>query len=303
MLFRFYTGFPNYDSIIAVFKCLEPKAKNMHFWQGQKSQHIQTNNDKKPGPSRKLSLLDEFFIVLVRLKTGLFIFDLSERFDVSTGLISKIFTTWINFLYFELPLFFPYPSQELVKKYLPKSFEKYPTTRIIIDGTEIFTQCPSSMNTQSQTWSNYKHHNTWKALVGISPNGAVTFVSKLWTGRVSDKELTNKSGLLDLLEPGDNVMADRGFDIADILPTNVTLNIPPFLGTRQQLTADETDETARIAAVRIHVERAIGRIKNYHILDGNCALSLTPVMDQIFTVCSYLTNFLPPLVSPKETSY
>ena len=90
-------------------------------------------------------------------------------------------------------------------------------------------------------------------------------------------------------------MADRGFDIDDMLPPKVALNIPPFKGQRDQLTAEET---ARIAAVRIHAERAIGRVKNYHILDGVMPLSLTPVANQIFTVCCYLTNFLPPLCPP-----
>ena len=97
-------------------------------------------------------------------------------------------------------------------------------------------------------------------------------------------------------------MADRGFDIADILLSRATLNIPPFKGGKDQLNSEETDETAKIAAGRIHVERAVGRIKNYHILDGNCPLSITPLMNQVFTVCSYLTNFLPPLVPPNEAN-
>ena len=164
----------------------------------------------------------------------------------------------------------------------------------------MFVERATSMKTQTQTWSNYKDHNTWKALVGISPNGIVTFVSSLWKGRVSDKELTKCSGLLEKLEPVDNIMTDRRFDIADILPSGVTLNILPFKGGTDQLNPEETDETARIVAVRIHVEHAIGRIKNYHILDGNCPLSMTPLMNQVFTVYSYLTNFLPPLVPPNE---
>ena len=88
----------------------------------------------------------------------------------------------MNILYHELPLLFPFPSEAMVKE--------YPTTLIIIDGAEVFIQTLSLMVSQSQTWSQYKHHNTWKALVDISPNGCITFVSRLRSGRVSDMELT-----------------------------------------------------------------------------------------------------------------
>ena len=75
--------------------------------------------------------------------------------------------------------------------------------------------------------------------MGISANGAVTFVSKLWSGRVSDKEITPKCGVLALMETVDNIMADRGFDIHELLPPGVSLNLPPFKGTRNQLTPAE----------------------------------------------------------------
>lgn len=171
-----------------------------------------------------------------------------------------------KFLIFGVAPVVSFPPQDVVRRNMPHQFALYPTTRVIIDCTEIFVEVPSSMLAQSQTWSNYKHHNTFKVLVGISPNGQVISVSKLWGGRVSDKYITDTSGLVQHLQPGDNVMADRRFEIYDILPWGVGLNIPPFKGSRHQLTAEEVDETVHIASVRIHVECAIGRIKNYHIL-------------------------------------
>ena len=146
------------------------------------------------------------------------------------------------------------------------------------------------------TFSNYKNNNTFKGLIGISPSGAITFVSSLFSGSISDKELTRQSGLLALLEKGDSIMADRGFDIeADLIPLGVKLNIPPFLKGKSQLSENEMVATRRIASVRIHVERAMERIKNYHIFDKDIPSSSTDLADQIFFVCSVLSNFWPPL--------
>ena len=64
-------------------------------------------------------------------------------------------------------------------------------------------------------------------------------------------------------------MADRGFTIKDMLKElNVELNLPPFMEGRSQLPASQVQEGHKIASLRIHVERAIGRIKNFTILKG-----------------------------------
>ena len=115
----------------------------------------------------------------------------------------------------------------------------YPATRVIIDRTETFTEIPTSYRSQSATFSSYKHHNTAKGLVGIAPSGAVTFVSDLYAGRSSDQTITRHCGILDLLEPGDSLMADKGFDIEEDLPRDVSLNIPPFLNGKPQLSLHE----------------------------------------------------------------
>ena len=48
-------------------------------------------------------------------------------------------------------------------KYMPVQFQKlYPTTRVIIDATEIFMSQPRLPELQQMTFSNYKNHNSFK---------------------------------------------------------------------------------------------------------------------------------------------
>ena len=126
----------------------------------------------------------------------------------------------------------------------------------------------------------------------------ITYVSRMYGGRASDKYITSNS--TDLLENLDSnkgsVMADRGFLVEGILnEIGVKLHIPAFKGTdRPQLSEQEILESESISAVRIHVERAIQRIKTYHILDGELKLSMKHVAEQVFTVCDFLVNFQAP---------
>ena len=129
------------------------------------------------------------------------------------------------------------------------------------------------MQSRAQTYSNYKKHNTLKFLIAISPAGTISFVSHLWGGRVSDKYLTQESGFLRLLEPGDTVLADRGFDIADDIGLHGgELAISAFTRGKSQPT-QEVEFSQRLAQVRIHVERVIGLMKNkYTLLQGHYQL-------------------------------
>lgn len=92
-------------------------------------------------------------------------------------------------------------------------------------------------------------------------------MSKLWGGNASDKQIVKESGILNLLEKGDSVMADKGFTIQDLLdPLDVTLNMPLKRESNRQLSRREVEQTRRIAAVRIHVERKMEQIKNIRIV-------------------------------------
>ena len=83
-------------------------------------------------------------------------------------------------------------------------------------------------------------------------------------------------------------MADREFLISGILnDMGIKLHMSSFKGTEKtQLTSSQTIRSENIFKVRIHVERAIQRIKTFHILDGEDKLSMKDIAEQIFTVCA-----------------
>ena len=181
---------------------------------------------------------------------------------------------------------------------MPEVFQqKYPRTRVILGCTELFIEKPSCFRAQSDTYSTYKSHNTAKGLVAIAPNGALTFISDLNGCHCSEKIIVEHSGILQLLEEGDSVMADRGFEIQDLLtPREVYLSIPPFTRSKDQLNPDEEDEAREIASVRIHVERATERVKNCKILKQILPISTSKDIGKIWTVCCLLANFKGTLV-------
>ena len=297
---EFYTGFSNYSTFKAFYDYLCPACERLQYigsWNTTKP----TENREKCGPRRTLSPEEELFLCLVRFRLGLLERDLANRFNISESHVSRIWVTWLDFLYRRLRSIPIWPSQSYVRETSPPSFkESYPNTRVIIDCTELFIETPSQPRSQSATCSTYKNHNTGKGLIGVAPRGYLTFVSELYAGNTSDKQLTNDCGILKLLEPGDEVMADRGFEIENDLPPGVSLNIPPFLGEQAQFSKEDEIKTRRIAKHRIHVERAIQRIKSFRILKHDLQISIAADLNKIWVICSYLTLFFRPLIQLHE---
>jgi len=149
----------------------------------------------KSGPSicgnRLLAVCDELFLTLCILHAGLLEQDLADRFNMSVSTVSRICLAWINLLYVVLGSINIWPSPESIDKQMPAGIKViFPNVCVIIDCTEIFTQKPSSLLANSQFYSNYKSHTTLKAMVGIAPHGPFTFISSLFSGAISDIEIT-----------------------------------------------------------------------------------------------------------------
>ncbi|XP_020898606.1 uncharacterized protein LOC110237362 [Exaiptasia diaphana] len=297
----YYTGLENYEFFKALYEFLDSDCgaiSRLNFW-GSNNSSLQFQDTDKCGKKRSLIPADELFLTLSRLRVNMAEKVLADQFRISVSEVSRIFATYLDFMYTRFIQLDIWASRETIDKTMPESFRvEYPFTRIILDCTELFIQKPSCFRAQSETYSTYKSHNTAKGLIGIAPYGAVTFVSDLFGGHASDKEIVEATGILDKFEEGDSVMADRGFEIRDLLMARgCSLNIPPFMRCKDRLDPEEETETREIAAVRIHVERAIERIKNYNILSQIIPNSMAEDLNKIWKVCSYLTNFKGNLVT------
>ncbi|KAJ8664905.1 hypothetical protein QAD02_006567 [Eretmocerus hayati] len=143
---------------------------------------------------------------------------------------------------------------------------------------------------------------TARALVGITPGGFISFISPLAGGRKSDCQITVESGLLNLLETGDVVLADKGFpniqSKIDEEGKQVMVVLPPFLEKNNAFTKEETDKTYSVAKVRIHVEQIMQRIRAYKIMDKIPA-HLFKSADKIFLMSCVLVNLQPPIFDEK----
>mgnify|MGYP001798006644 CR=1 FL=1 len=276
----FYTGLPNWTILLCIYDFVK------EYLQSVKG---------------LLSPFSKFLLCLTRLRLNLGGKDLAYRFgNISEATVSRAFLHAVDVLYQRLKPLIIWPDRESLRKTLPMDFRKHcPNCVVIIDCFEIFLDRPSNPLARAQTFSSYKHHNTVKYLIGISPQGTVTFISEGWGGRVSDKHLTENSGLLDHLIPGDVILADRGFDIQESVGLFCsTIKIPAFTRGKKQLSGIEVEQTRRIANVRIHVERVIGNIrKKYSILAGTQPSDFVTVrsgnvttLDKIVTICCALTN-------------
>ena len=166
--------------------------ENISYWHSATTSEgsISSDSSTKQGRPRILHPKEELFITLCRLRQGFPEEHLSHLYGVSQSTISRIIVTWVNFLYLKLKDVPMWPSRELVDKYMPEQFkEKFPSTRVIIDCTEIKCQMPSSLLLNSELFSSYKNNTTLTCLVGITPGGAMSFVSQLYTGHISDREI------------------------------------------------------------------------------------------------------------------
>lgn len=270
--------------------------ETINFWKNKESVE---SEKAKTGRKAEFSTREKLFICLVRLKRGFTLKTLAVLLSspdrkIEETQVRKIFTTYIQLMYkiFRDMQTVMFPKRTHLRRFIPKVFKTMKNIRCIVDCTEFRVECSRNFARQGNTFSSYKHSNTFKCLIAVTPNGGACFVSDLFEGDIDDVKIFKECGILRHLEPNDLVMVDRGFTVQDLLnPIQVKLKIPSFLKGRGSLTAAEELETRRIAKARIHVERFNERLKQFRLVSRKIPLSIAPLATQLVVVAACLVNF------------
>lgn len=288
---RFYTGLTTWKLFEKLFKLVEI--------------FLPEHGNSKLSPFQMLTL------TLMKLRLNLTFTDLGYRFQVDVATASRYFHRCVCILYklFQGTILIHWPDRKKLLNNTPSYFRSCfkEAVTVIIDCFEIFIETAAMLRARAQGWSQYKHHETIKFLIGISITGAIIFISESFGGRSSDKYITAKSSFLNNLQEGDFILADKGFKIEDeIEEKKATLQIPCFVKNKAQFHPTQVEETRELANVRIHVERVIRQLRSkYNICSDTARMSAVSKQNELFDrdlydkitfLCCCLVNMCPTVV-------
>lgn len=304
---RFFTGFVNFGTFLVIMNALMKHAGDrLNYWDGEESLSNKKYHNlgrTKPGPKRQLCMETEFLMTMMWYRLGLLQEHLASIFKVSVSSVSRILTTWTQFIYEHSTSLVYLPLREQVLVNMPSHFINHQNVYIIYDCTEFFIEKPSGLEAQAVTWSEYKHHCTIKSLIGVSPTGMTTYVSRAWGGRASDRHIVKNENILESIPEGMAVMADKGFEVEDLAPSGIEIIIPPKVSSKGQMSDFEFFKTVDIAEPRIVVEMKMEQAKNYQILQSVIPISRIATAEQVIFNCFAFTNLLPPLFVPATAAH
>jgi hypothetical protein len=293
---RVYTGFDKWDDLSGFLDVLEECGADRLTSRGEMRER------KKK--QKSLHWRESFLLTLMCIKCGFPEEHLAYLFNISSSYVSRLFRTRLAFLKTTLRGLYEFPSSEAISENshpIFKNSSRYYDTALVLDGTEVGSEISSDHVIRAMSWSDYKSRHTAKWVVGLLPSLKVGWVSDCYGGSASDKHICEKEGVFDLLSAGQAVMVDKGFQIRDQLRAKgIGCHILPFLRQGSSFTEDECSQTREIAALRIHIERAIQRIKQYRWLAAPIPISQMDIAGDVFLVSAFLTNLLPSLVQSDE---
>ncbi|XP_061568233.1 uncharacterized protein LOC133422299 [Cololabis saira] len=284
---RFYTRFASHAHLMAFWRQIEPATRNISYVSTACSVG-ETDDGPYTVTKTLLQPIDQFFLFMIYLSLGLMPKDLAHRFRIHQSTVCRIIHIWAYFLYTLLGGVSIWLDEEVVSAHRPHVFEQFPDTHVILNCMEVHCQTPNPRHLKSESFSSYESKCTFKGLIGMAPHGAVTFVSSLNEGAISDREILQQSGILSLLKPTMALIIDKGFHVRECVPCKV--HTASFLSKREALSQPEVVKT-QSARLRVHVDSLIQRVKQHQIFSTVIPFSLSGSINQLYTVACLLVNY------------
>ena len=236
---------------------------------------------------------EHILLCLKKIRLNSTFSELEDNFGISLSYASKLFLVNIPIISSFLKPFIVNLDKKLIKKNLPMAFRhNYHNISCIIDCLEIDIQKPSKAIHQALTWSEYKKGNTMKYLISCTPNGLINYISQGFGGRTSDVTIVENCNFLDGLEQGTCILADRGFKhLEQVLhKKGIKLLRPPSVNAGAKLSKSEVRKTKIIASLRIHIERVIRRLREFHMLKQHSVINtnILRVLDHCIIACALI---------------
>lgn len=250
-------------------------------------------------------LLDSKTELLVTLTVARHAVDLvimAKLVGGSSSTISRVFVAWMVFLRCVLDEVNLKPLPGFIEAFLPRVFVDagYADCGILGDNTETWIAQSENFELNNLTFSHYKNHTTGKVSVWIFPHGALCKCSDAFPGSISDEQLTEQLVVIDYCPKEKVVMTDKGFAISDLChEMGVHHNRPPLKNNCQY---DENDINLNfdIATLRIYNENAIGRIRDWSILNKCWPSGRVDLLGICWIALAHIVNLTKKPVGPKE---
>ena len=277
-----------------LFECLEPFLSALVYPDCKSSERSKC---------RKMDKRTELMCFLTILRHAVHLGVIGWMTNTSVSTQSRLFVAWSVFLVavFESIDLAPLPGELAAN--LPKDFNDagFGDTSCMGDCTETQIAVSENFDVNNITFSQYKNHTTGKTSVWITPYGSLLKCSDTYPGTISDSDITEQSGVLDMLEKGTVVLTDKGFGITDLcLAKGLHHNRPP-LKYNPQYDETEISKNFDIATLRIYNENYIGRMRDWAIINACWPSNRIDLLGYVHKVLAHIVNIFKKPIGPKES--
>lgn len=309
-LIEHYTGFMSYRVIKSFYNKFEMWQQSAQKWSKAHSKDESPEELCQGSNESGLQAFDEFILYQMFVHGGLTEKDLSARFMVPESTVSNLITSWTCALHTFLVSIPVWPTKEHLRKdMLPNALwkAKYANTRVVLECARLKLDSLSSLiftcqlNTKSSSKSLFQAK---KGLVGLAPNGVVIFVSSLMSDLLQNEDVIIESGILDLCDRGDAIVAESSFSLKEECFRRalklLCLNFQNESEDNFQSFSDVEDSAStppsndEVLHLRWNVEQAMERIASNALFVKTPTAFVMRLISKMWVVACLLSNFQGP---------